>query len=103
MPLELALVKLAEGDGLEPLERVLERLADLEARLGNPRADARPAVAEKKKTQPAQQRDNKEARIIEEHDRRAREQEDLEATANRNPVVRQAVEILQGVVVKRER
>jgi len=103
VPLELALVKLAEGDGLEPLERVLERLADLEARLGNPRADARPAVAEKKKTQPAQQRDNKEARIIEEHDRRAREQEDLEAMANRNPVVRQAVEILQGVVVKRER
>jgi len=103
VPLELALVKLAEGDGLEPLEKLLERLAGLEARLGTSQAATRPAAAEKKKTRPAKQKDNKHARIIEEHDRRAREQEDREAMANRNPVVRQAVEILQGIVVKRER
>jgi len=38
-----------------------------------------------------------------EHERRAAERGEIEEMANRNPVVRQALEILQGIVVKRER
>ena len=116
VPIELALVKLAQTDGLEPIAKVLERLEALEARLGGaapPRAPqaARPAAAPRPPARPAEKKkivapppaeDDAEDQTPD-HASLLAAQEELAATARANPVVAKAIEILQGRVIKVEK
>ena len=115
VPIELALIKLAQTDGLQPIAKALERLQALEARLGGappsrPQQAPRPApppraarpVEKKQIVAPPPAEDDAEdqtpdpASLL-----AAREERSQKAQAN--PVVARAVEILQGRVVKVEK
>jgi len=118
LPIELALVKLAQGDGLVPLAELLERLQALETRLGAssappqapaghppaPRPAPPPAADEKKKPSPpapmtapaATEAESDPERLAEEHSR-------LQEEAVANPVIGKALHILQGIVINREK
>ncbi|HRR83352.1 MAG TPA: hypothetical protein P5118_24515, partial [Planctomycetota bacterium] len=118
LPIELALVKLAQGDGLVPLAELLERLQALETRLGAssappqapaghppaPRPAPPPAADEKKKPSPpapmtapaATEAESDPERLAEEHSR-------LQEEAAANPVIGKALHILQGIVINREK
>jgi len=113
LPIELALVKLAQSDGLQPLAELLQRLQALESRLGaaapNPASSTarrpEPAAADEKKKSvppPAPVADRAEAQA-EETERRAEEHSRRQDQAAENPVIRKALDILQGVVVHREK
>jgi len=126
VPIELAIVKLAQGDGLQPLGDLLERLRQLEGRLGvaapaapqaprpapappearrpAPPARGRAAAAEEKKKDPEPDPAADEAdEITRTHDRLTQERRQIEEQAFRNPVVREALRILEGIVVKVEK
>jgi DNA polymerase-3 subunit gamma/tau len=135
VPLELALVKLAQSDGLQPLTAVLERLQALEARLaGAPAPQPAPAASarggtsagaakgrrsaqaasrggEKKKRRErpkAKQPDAAPARArgpssdAADYQAMAEARRKLEQAAADNPVVSEAIRILEGQVIKRE-
>ncbi len=118
LPIELALVKLAQGDGLQPLAELLKRLQTLEARLGVPSAPvgATPAAPpsprdesggyEKKKIGPPPteaERAEPPAEELSEPERLAEAHSRLQEQAAENPIVRKALDILQGQVVNREK
>ncbi len=116
LPIELALVKLAQGDGLQPLAELLRRLQALEARLGfaaapagtapaSPQAREEPGEHEKKKPglpPAAAERAEAPAEELSEPERRAEAHSRLQEQAAGNPVVRKALDILQGTIVNRE-
>ena len=119
LPIELALVKLAQGDGIQPLGDLLARLASLEERLGaaapqapparpaTPAPTQPPAADEKKKTpEPSRAEVEDEARnerTVQDHERLVEERLKLQEQAARNPAVREAVRILEGVIVSVEK
>ena len=136
VPIELALVKLAQGDGLRPLSEILERLKGLESRLGAaelpqappaPVEPPRPAPSgppptpaapplptppphepqappvQKKKDLPAEQPSDEDDALARSHERLTEERLTQQDQANRNPVVREAIRILQGTLVKVEK
>jgi len=114
LPVELAIVKLAQGDGLQPLGDLLARLQRLEARLGAApparpapqRPDPGPPSGEKKKPpapkavnsgpEPAPRPATDPERLAEEHSR-------LQDEAAARPAINRALRILQGRVVSREK
>ena len=128
LPIELALVKLAQGAGLQPLAELLERLGALEARLGAAPPSAAPSPPQRpqaprpeptrpvpSRAAPAQEDERKrgssppppgaggaDARTAE-LERRIEEHSRLQEQAAENPVIRKALDILQGVVVNREK
>jgi len=123
VPIELAVVKLAQGDGLQPLDEILQHLQALESRLGvaAPGAPSRPAAppqaprpagaarrqaaasGEKKKSVPPEPAAAEEDRISSEHERLLENQRKLRELASRHPVVREALRILEGKIVKVEK
>ena len=130
VPLELALVKLAQADSLQPLAAVLERLQALEARLGGgpaapapppgaaaPRAAppaARPPLQKKKAPEPPAGERVKEAppaapAAPARPEARAPTYEEmvdarrkLEEAAQSNPIVSEALRILEGSLLRVE-
>ena len=128
LPIELALIKLAETDGLQPLGQVLERLQALEARLSGgapagapvqtpapaprpvpaspspaPRARTTPQRGQKKKTvAPASDAGQTDSPTIDAEKLLEAKRKRAEA-GQANPVVREALRILQGEVVKVEK
>jgi hypothetical protein len=119
VPIELALVKLAQGDGLRPLGEVVQRLQALEAALGAPRprasaapspaperpAPRRAAPAAQKKKRPAPAPVAREAgsRPETSYEQMLASKEKLEKQAQDNPVIREALRILEGTIVNLEK
>ena len=126
VPIELALIKLADTDGLQPLGQVLERLQALEARLGSvpaPRETAPAAPPARAATPPPapaapqgasrraeKKKDAAPAPAAGRHDSPTLDTEKLlearrtgEEAGQASPVVREALRILQGEVVKVEK
>ena len=121
VPIELALIKLAHSDGLQALAQVLERLEALEARLGAGPAPpaARPAApaphaapqatrraerpGQKKKAPAPRRAERAEGGPTIDHARLLEARHQLEAEARAHPAVAQALEILEGKVIKREK
>ncbi len=129
LPLELTIVKLAQSNGLQPLAEVLERLHALEARLDGPPArqasraaptqapTARPAAAakprnEKKKTHEATKpiaRKDPPARAAPprsappDYEALAEAHRKLEEAGQENPVIREAIRILEGQLIRVEK
>jgi DNA polymerase-3 subunit gamma/tau len=132
VPLELALVKLAQSDGLQPLTAVLERLQALEARLdggAGPQPTARAASGgsaakstraaqapprggqkKKRRKRPKAKRQNaapvkerEAAQNTVDYEAMAEAQRKLEQAAADNPVVKEALRILEGRVIKQEK
>ncbi|MFP4056282.1 MAG: DNA polymerase III subunit gamma/tau [Candidatus Brocadiia bacterium] len=108
VPIELALVKLAQGDGLQPLGEVIGRLEALGSRLAAapsqqaPEGKASGPRSEKKKspeTLADERRDDQAAA----HQRKLEARSKLEEQAQRQPAVRQALSILEGKIVKVEK
>ncbi len=121
VPIELALIKLAQGNGLQPIGQVLERLEALEARLSGARSPAAPQApapqaatspprparrsrrsGQKKKAVAAPEPRDDGERALREHTRLLEAQQALEQEAMAHPAVARALEILEGKVVKRE-
>jgi DNA polymerase-3 subunit gamma/tau len=116
LPIELALVKLGQGDGLQPLAEILQRLQGLEARLG-----VAPAAASSQPSQPrpvvpavagppaepgrpaAPAAARREHGAQENLERAAEEHGKLQEQAADDPLVRKARDIFQGTVLNREK
>jgi len=129
LPIELALIKLAHSDGLVPAGELLARLEALEARLAAaapstppaPDAPAAPGPAtapppaapadrgagrtgqKKKALAPPTPADDAGGSPTLDHERLLETKHRLEEQAQANPVVREALRILEGIVVKLER
>jgi len=117
LPIELALVKLGQGDGLQPLAEIIQRLQALEARLGvapaapqpaPPRpiapAPAPPAAEPRSPAAPAAPAPaRREHRAPESPERAAEEHSKLQEQAADDPLVRKALGIFQGQVLNREK
>ena len=130
MPLELAMVKLAQTDSLQPLTKILQRLEALETRLGTaparasasatpaamlpparPPDDARtgpppkqpPAPAHKPPPHSRPPNARQASRAAQAHEQALDAQRQIQERAAQNPVVSEALRILQGTVVKVEK
>jgi len=125
LPIELALIKLAQDDGVTPLGQIIERLRALEERLGGPMAALPPPpvapaaprpphptptpaatptpVGEKKKADPAPDPlAAADDELVRRHEARLEAQQKLQERVARNPVVSEVARILEGRVIKLE-
>jgi DNA polymerase III gamma/tau subunit len=116
MPIELAIIKLAQSDGLRPLADLVTRLQALEASLGAaPAARAAPpttSTPSRPSASPKGQKKKarKEPAPVDEaagsgpsHEEMLAARSKLEEHARNNDVVREALRILEGTVVNLEK